>query len=469
MNKIYELKYIPLIGLVCSPLVNYPSNPLASPFVLYFFMAIIFIYMDWRHRFLIKSNNTKQASFNILIALLMAVTALLTGYLTQLPVSLNGGLGFDGLHYGAIYEHFKNGHSSLPLSFPYHQRIGLPYFAALLPFEPRLAFLILHTIFWILTTLFFVLLCSKLNIPICYTFMAVVWINSHWLSVPRAAANYSFTVDSSAIFFMMVLTYFFTIKKYLLIILTVAIGAIFKETIMLWSISLISGLLFSLSLNLKNKMTRDTQDYYLIASLLVAISLGFITNYFAYNLFPVAENQNMFSTINFWAQQRLTDTIEIARYFGAIINAAGGFLAFLLAVKLINIKNCFPTPAITGTGSIALTVYLAICFFSGSDLTKFAFMSFPLSLPIILLKVNQSIKIKDFPIFIIIVILGTPVAHLTSPLLSPLPGHEVPKQDYFGPYTWMMEYAHLSVVAIWLSLFIFLLFFSYYLIKSREN
>ena len=177
-------------------------------------------------------------SRTLAMAFYVSLISLMTAWISQPSVTLNGGLGWDGINYASMYERFIYGVSQLQLISPFHQRIAMPYLASIIPLEPRTAFFVLHSFFWLGSMAFFVLICrQRFRVPDSLTMLAVFWLQIHWIAVPRAGASYSFGVDSSAIFFISALTYLFALRQTgIAIIVTACIGTFFKETILLWCI-----------------------------------------------------------------------------------------------------------------------------------------------------------------------------------------------------------------------------------------
>ena len=180
-----------------------------------------------------------------------------------------------------------------------------------------------------------------------------------------------------------------------------------------------------------------------------AIAASIAINLFCKSVFAVNVDPGPLKTIISWINIRALDPMQYARYLSAIFNAFGGFLVIFIVLIIEHVRNKesdrnYLPELMAGAG------YLSICFFAGSDLTKFAFMAFPLMLPIVLDLTNQYIDRIKFWWAWLIVILGFPVAHIIEPILSPFRGREMPNLDVNGPYSWVMEYAHPFLVIIWL-------------------
>lgn len=383
----------------------------------------------------------------LLMGMVLAVFFLQHAWLTESMVRLNGGLGFDGVSYRAIYDLMKIGETEFSLGAPFNLRVGQPWLAGFFPFEPRNAFMATHAIFWLGAVYFFIKTCLAINIRSHGLIMlALVWVGSHWISVPRATTAYSFTVDSSLLFFSSVISYLIvTMRVGLYLLLTCAVGVIFKETVLLWVLCLTVGYIVATK---NGRRLKNKNVYHLCGILAVSVCAQLWVG----GLFPV-DGGGKIEVMLLWWNERLADPAAILRYVAAGLNALGPF------ILLGAIKSFFPLPnsdIFEGFTSrwllLATILYVMICYVAGSDMTKFIFLSFPFFLPaIISAGAENRGNFEESRTFWALwaMILGCLVfAHIGQPIQTPEPGREVPNQDYSGPYAWMMEYAHLAWVAI---------------------
>jgi len=433
-------------------------------FVSYFCIVLAAIYvMAKRER---ADGHSRPPHYTMWMAIAMAAMALLLGWLCQPQVTLNGGLGFDGIRYASMYERFLVGRSDLPLEFPFDQRLGLPYLAAKIPLSPRPAFFIMHCLFWLPTMAIFALMCRRVAYaPNYLTLLAVLRLQIHWLGIPRAAAHYTFVVESASVFFMTALAYLVFARKPGIVIISFAlVGAIFKESIALWCLCLTFGVGLAC-------LRRKEFDKRTIAYLLAACVGAFAVSTACQMVFGAAETSSAVNTLMMWAKLRLFDPLAYLRYASAICNALGGFLVLLFAFYRPTEKNAAHNNKNITAMWATLASYLGVCFFAGSDLTRFAFMSFAISLPVLLHVAKGPLERLPANMVFAVFVLSLPVTHLFSLELSPAPGHELPHQDTAGPYSWMMEYAHPIFVMAWLAWFglITLLARIYYQLRNGDG
>lgn len=433
-------------------------------FVLYFCISTLALLMMARQE-LSSETLLRGNRFTVLVALFMTGTALLLGWLFQPAVTLNAGLGFDGQYYASMFERFRTGHSAVPVEFPFGQRIGLPYLAAKMPCSPRPAFYLLHCAFWLSTMTLFVLLCRRVfQLPNFLALLALLWFQVHWLGVPRAASHYTFVVESASEFFMVAIAYLLLTSKHgALIFVAACVGAVFKESIVLWCTCLAFGVALSYL----------RQQYFGKPKIawLVAASLGaFVVSNACQIIFLGQDHSSALDTFSTWTVIRIRDPFSSLRYLSAVCNALGPFVVLFICSGVrsifsgleklastdsticdeVKISNSKKADEAVSMMLPALAAYLVICFFSGSDLTRFAFASFPLFVPVVLYAVTAHVKALPNSFAFAILLLSLPVTHLFSLAQSPQVGRETPNQDVNGPYSWMMEYAHPVIFSAWL-------------------
>ncbi|MDB4928394.1 MAG: hypothetical protein JWM10_878, partial [Myxococcaceae bacterium] len=171
----------------------------------------------------------------IAAALLVALVTFAVAWQSQPTVTLNEGLGWDGLQYHALYQFFRTGEFAQRPLFPYHQRLGVPALASALPLGERAAFLWItaafHTAavgllahFWIVRRR----LRADLVVAACG------WLCLHWMSPLRAGVCYPINIDASTVFFDAA---FFLLlwspRLVRLAPLVALVGALFKESALL--------------------------------------------------------------------------------------------------------------------------------------------------------------------------------------------------------------------------------------------
>lgn len=383
--------------------------------------------------------------------LLMTAGALGWTWLTEPQATINGGLAWDGRQYAALYTYFSTG-AFLPITptFPYSQRIGLPFLAAHLPLMAPHAFLLLHGLFWSATMVMFAVCCrTGFQLKSSAIQLGVLWLQLLWFSIPRAVAGSAFAVDSAALFFIQSWVYVVVVNRRKAVLPVLAfLGVLFKETVLL------IVLLFSCSLLIirvapraRRSLPVDWADLRGTPWRMLGIAClsGLAAKWIATHALPAAHliRGSELDTMLGWISIRLQDPWQVLRYVAAALSVYGGFALLRLAT--------LGKPAIRERGwpfTLAIVVcplYFAICFVAGSDLTRFAFLAFPFALPLLLVEFDE----VSTQFAVLALLLGLPAAHAFAP--APPPVADLPHQDLQGLYSWMMEYAHLAIVGSWLA------------------
>ncbi len=450
--KSINIKYA-LAAIAITPLIP-AAKEINYPIIFFTAFCLYAVYL------MIESEKNSEKSSpreTVLIGIYIAAIALLTSWISQPSATLNGGLGWDGVQYAHLYEKFLFGSSNLPLQEPFHQRIGLPFLASKLPFEPQVSFYLLHSIFWLGAMALLALTCRNgFQIPHSLTILGLVWLQIHWIGIPRAGGSYKFIVDSASIFFTMALTYSFVTRKNELIFAAIAFtGAFFKESILLWCLCLAGGVIL-----IKNTDERWRSG----RAILLAIIASKFALLYSNQVVSIASNQGPLNTLMHWISIRAFQPFEYLRYFAAIFSAFGGFWCLLLLKSKDFFKDKNRNDALLPLMAAA-AIYLWICFFAGSDLTKFALSSFPLTFPIVLSISAKYIDKSKRAWVLILATLTLPVTHFWELIPSPLKGHEIPNMDTSGLYAWMMEYAHPFVVSMWIAYCLMVLFLAVHVHK----
>jgi hypothetical protein len=383
--------------------------------------------------------------------LLMTLGALGWTWLGEPRATINGGLAWDGRQYAALYSYFSSG-VFLPITptFPYSQRVGLPFLAAHLPLTARHAFLLLHGLFWSATMVMFAVCCrTAFQLKSSAIQFGVLWLQLLWFSIPRVVAGSAFAVDSAALFFIQSWLYVLVAtRRKAMLPLVAFVGVLFKETVLLIVIlSSCALLIMRVAPRARRSLPASWADLGGTPWRMLAIAClsGIAGKWLATDALPVAASirGSELDTMLEWISIRLQDPWQLLRYAAALFSVYGGFALLRMAT--------LGKPRIRERGwpfTLAIVVcplYFAVCFVAGSDLTRFAFLAFPLALPLLLVEFEE----VSIQFAILALLLGLPAAHAFAP--APPPVADLPHQDLQGVYSWMMEYAHLAIVGSWLA------------------
>ncbi len=399
--------------------------------------ATAFILLEWRGR-------REPAGFTPVVGAglgAIVLGALAMGWAGQPPVGLNGGLGWDGISYHAIYDFFRDGsRDPRAPAFPYHQRIGLPFLANLLPLPDRTAFLTLHALFWMGAMAAYYAVCRRVfGIRREQTLLSVLWLQVHWLSVTRGLVSYAYNVDSAAIFFTTLLVAIVASGRWMPLLIPLGfVASLFKESAALWL-----GLT-AMALALEHRSRPPATGTPPLLWPVLGTAAAVAGQAWAASFFPEVLGSS-FETIRQWAAVRSSDPTELIRYPACILSALGGAALLTAAWRF---EHPHGSPASRPALWWLLAGYFAVCFVAGSDLTRFAWLAFPLALPLLMQASADAPPRLAVPAFL----LGLPAAYPFALIATP-EGRGIPLQDYAGPYSWMLEYAHLALVAVWLAWF----------------
>lgn len=420
--------------------------------------ALGFVLLEWRGRAAEASAPNRvvpdsQAPPSLVVGAGLGVIvlgALALGWAGQPAVGLNYGLGWDGREYHAVYEYFRDGTRGAGLpNLPFHQRVGVPFLAAALPLPDRTAFLAVQAAFWIGSMGLFYPLCRKVfHARREQALLGVLWLQVHWLSVTRGMVSYAYTVDSAGVFFTIGIVALVASRRWMPLLVGVGLVAgLFKESAVLWLGLTTLALLGERAWLTPRPPPREHALGPLWAGLATVMAVA--GQRYGASFFPEVTGSAAPLVVT-WAVRRLSDPTELIRYPACILAALGGG-ALLAAAWRFEHPRSPPSPQ-SGVARPALwwllASYLAVCLFSGSDLTRFAWLSFPLALPLLMSATTQAPPWLALPAFL----LGLPSAYPLALIQTPAPPG-LPDHDTVGPYSWMLEYAHLGVVAAWFAWF----------------
>lgn len=383
----------------------------------------------WRH----SGTWTPTRRELDVIAVVLAAAGLAWAALLEPYGTVNDGLAWDGRHYIAVYWHFAAG-TFWPIipSFPYFERIGVPFVAAQFPLSPWAAFVTLHVVCWTATMVLFVRTCREcFGLGAWPSLLGVVWVQILWTSIPRNIVSYPFQVDSASLLFIQAWIYVLFRGRHLWWLPVIAIvGTLCKEAMVL--VVLLS---FVAAVHFPHT-----------APAIAVSALGaFVAQWVALHAVPAGPMGSAIGTMLHWYTVRTPHLwMELARYLTAIVTAYGGFVLLWL-VTLDTPRRSDP---VADTAVFMAGLYLGISFFAGTDLTRFAYTTFPWVLPVFLRAFAQAPPAVSALAFL----LGLPAANAITPIPPPALGNgNLPNLDLTGLYSWMMEYAHPSIVAAWLA------------------
>jgi hypothetical protein len=273
----------------------------------------------------------------------------------------------DANEYLKIYEYFHDQTGWENVRFGIHNRMLVPYLAALIPGEDvQLHFFIVNTIFALLSLLAIFYLMNFLEIKPTYIFIALVFFSLHFVGPFRQNAIGPINVDIPVYLFEILPVLWFIRKKYLPLVLLAPVAVATKELFIAYYVILFIVAAGSL-LALKDK---EYSLVWVAAALLLAILTKILLNHY----FPSATpSRNSLIVVAFHLREMLHHPEHLWMWLLSIFAAFGGFI-FLIAKKHwkfeIRNRNHLIIHMLT-VASLALSIV------GGMDYTRLVFIGFP--------------------------------------------------------------------------------------------
>lgn len=384
------------------------------------------------------------------VVLLLAATTFFAAWHSQPTVTINEGYGWDGLQYHAIYQFIRTGEFTQRPLFPFHQRLGLPAIASFLPLPERSAFLVLGFAFYAATLGLlarFWLVRRRLRADLVVA--ACGWLCLHWISPLRAGVCYPINIDASTLFFdAAFFAMLWSPRLTRLLPLVALVAALFKESALLtaglWLAS--SAILAVLRDGPRREALRRRLPI-LLAAVLTALLAKTLAGSLITPRLLVSESSA--DTLARWMQTRVDHPLQLVRLLSTWVNTYGGWLlvplAALVARSPIAREPAADDDLDDGHLLLWLSLWIAVTYISGSDLSRFAWQAAPVALTLALTTLHRAAPRSALAL----TLTSLPFARLFTVVPSPSPGHLMPADDYDGAYSWTMETAHYAHVAAW--------------------
>lgn len=384
------------------------------------------------------------------LVLLLAAATFAVAWRSQPTVTLNDGLGWDGLQYHALHQFFRTGEFTQRPLFPFHQRLGVPALVSAIPLDERTAFLAVGFAFYAAALgLLAHFWLARRRVRADLVVAACGWLCLHWLSPLRSGVCYPINIDASTVFFDAA---FFLLlwspRLFRLVPLVAFVGALFKESALLtaglWLAS--TAAMAALRAGPRRALLRRRLPTLFVATLAALAAKTLAGSLIVPRLLISDSSQ---STLLRWLQVRVDHPLQLVRLFATFVTAYGGWLLVPLAVLAAR-----PAVAVEAPGDddlddghllLWLALWIAVTFISGSDLSRFAWQAMPVAVTLALATLHRGAPRSA----LVITLTSLPFARLFTAVPSPAAGHLMPADDYEGAYSWTMETAHYSHVAAW--------------------
>lgn len=352
----------------------------------------------------------------------------------------------DGREYVKMFHYFRGERSFSDVRFPFYQRIFVPWFASILPFEdPVLNFRIINFIFTLLAASSLFCLWKKLKIPMYLICLALGWFVFHYIGIVREHHSDSAVVDVPTFFFQTLLVFILISRKWKYLWILGPIATLQKESFLAIQLVL---LFFILTYNFfSNEKINAWKD------VLIALILSLIVQY-TFILPETHDHRNSLHTLFINGIFFLIDPLKLVRCNVGLCMAYGAFL-FLALIKL---KKNFQLDFFHLFLIVLSFLYFFFGLFAGGDTARILMLGFPFIMTyclIILKNENRWLIILSCLPFI-------PAMRLISTMRNPvmwMKDLSVPKEYYWS----INYYSDMNGIVAWGMYFFFCYVFVFYL------
>lgn len=333
----------------------------------------------------------------------------------------------DGNQYLKIYHYFKGEASTSEARHSYHQRIGVPFLAALMPTkQPYWNFFIVNSFFACLALPMLYGLLKHFQIRSAISLSVILFFSLHWIGPFRHNAMDPVNVDMPVYVFEILLILLLLNRKYWLLLLIMPFAIAAKEVFLGYILALVAVAILGKVLNIGNTIPLRWALSLLVVGLMTSLTISWKFPSPTPSITPV----HVFA---FHVRETLMHPIYILQWFLSLFAAMGAFL-WLSFRKYKKIPWPIEGGLILPTLSAAALVF---SLFGGMDYTRIIFIGFPYIMVLLLVVTKPAIS-EFYMAF------GLSLLLTRFWMVLPTIG-----SDLSPYYAWMPEYAPLSWLAIW--------------------
>lgn len=381
-----------------------------------------------------QENRPKRDT--VLIGALVFIAILFFAQMQPL-IELNNHRAWDGGQYYAMFHWFRCG--AFPVEapfgkmipvFPYSQRVLIPWLAEFIPFSDSMScFRVVNVVF--LTTAgatMYYLWAELCRLPKWLSLAGILFFTFHWVSPVRGLNNCVYSVDAPVYLFESLMLCVVFTRKFKWLLLLAPLATLCKEQfVYVFLVFLIYSLIYNW---LKQK--RLYPIYFLGFTFLMTV----LVSSFAMR-FPFHGTGFGGFTVAFFAWTRLCEPLGFVRWTIALMTAYGvlGLMAMIVPKVRQNEHELLL--------SVLSVLFLIFSMLGATDMTRTAFLGFPFVMTWVLMR----IKSQPWQQNVLAIVLTVPVMRLVTSI--PEPANPLPNNDITGAYSWVPEYAHLSIVVAW--------------------
>ncbi len=273
----------------------------------------------------------------------------------------------DANEYLKIFEYFRGERDWNNIRFGIHNRILIPYLAALLPWEHASHnFFIINTLFALLSLIALFYLLKQFEIENTYRFLILTFFSLHYVGPFRHNAINPINVDVAVYLFEILLLLLLHKRRYVYLIFLLPAAIATKEIFLALAVAI-------LFINLIRRYFFN--DYKVILTpLYTMLFIGILTKWFLNEIYPSASpGRNSIIVMLFHLREFIFHPDHLWRWLLSLFAAYGCFL-FLLLKNHRNIL--FKRNDILTLHLLSLSV-LALSIVGGMDYTRLIFLGFP--------------------------------------------------------------------------------------------
>jgi len=348
-------------------------------------------------------------------------------YIYQEPNEFSENEKADANEYLKIYGYFQGESDWNNIRFGIHNRIVIPYLAALLPWEnASFNFFVLNTVLALLSLIALFYLLKHFKIENNYRFLILVFFSLHYVGPFRQNAISPINVDMAVYFFEVLFLLLLLKRRYVYLILLTPVAIAIKEIFLALTVSfLVINLIQRYIFNDKNVT---------LTPLIVMLLVGILTKWILNEVYPSASpGRNSILVMLFHIREFIVHPDHLWRWLLSLFVAYGGFLFLLLKnhSKKQFIRNDFLTIHLLSISVLVLSIV------GGMDYTRLIFLGCPYLITSIFIISKPNRNEIWFAFFISIVLTRF---WMKLPVIS---------KD-LSPYnSWMPEVADTEYLLIW--------------------
>jgi hypothetical protein len=333
----------------------------------------------------------------------------------------------DANEYLKIYEYFKNHEADYSVRHGIHQRIAIPFLAAILPGQDATQqFYLVNSFFAVLTLPMFYFFLSYFKVKKEFIFPVILYFSLHWAGPFRQNAIDPVNVDMPVYLFEMILVLLLIQRKYYWLILLIPFAVAVKE------ISLAFLVVYLIYTQLMRFVMKDKTVSVLWAFglLLTGLSTSVVINYY----FPSsAPGITPLHILAFHLKENILHPVYFVRWLLSLF-AAMGALLFLFRPS---IRHLLSEDKSASTLVFFCISGLALSWLGGMDYTRLIFIGFPWIITMILV-LSKPTRLEFFAAISISLVISR------FWMVVPVIGKDL------SPYNaWMPEYASAPWLITW--------------------